>query len=102
MKDLHPERNAMKILWITGDWDYAAQDFEEHCTIPEVAEQLVANGESKEFKKGSDSDLCGFLYCFEARLLEFGDIDPKFIKFVHRKVMDYDQKKAYNFYVVDE
>ena len=38
---------------------------------------------------------------FEAKLLEFGDVDPKFIEFVQSQVQDHDQKKDCNFYVVD-
>lgn len=81
----------MKILWITGD-DYSALIFEEQCTIQETAEQLKV-GESKEFE-GAD-------YIFSAKLLEFKDVDPKFIEFVQNEVMDYDGKKHANFYVVE-
>ena len=83
----------MKILWVTGDgYDYGAKVFEEERTIQEVAAQLKV-GESKEFEEED--------YIFEAKLLEFKDVDPKFIEFVQNEVMDYDGKKNANFYVVD-
>lgn len=82
----------MKILWITGD-DFSASAFEEHHTVEEIASQLTVGAGTRSFEKEE--------YYFEAKLLEFGDVDPKFIEFVHEKVQDHDQKKDCNFYVVD-
>jgi hypothetical protein len=87
----------MKILWVTSDC-FGAQAFEERFTVEEIAAQLSVDGDAKVFEKVEGDDG----YYFEVKLLEFGDVDPKFIEFVHKKIQDYDQSKACNFYVVGE
>ena len=83
----------MKVLWISGE-DYAATDFEANHIAAEVAAQLEVGGGSKIFE-GKD-------FYFHAELLEFEDVDPKFVEFVHHTVQDYDTKKGSNFYVTVE
>lgn len=82
----------MKVLWVTSDCAGAA-GFEEHFDAEEIASRLTVGGEAKVFEAEGE-------YYFEAKLLEFGDVDPKFIEFVQSQVQDYDQKKDCNFYVV--
>jgi hypothetical protein len=38
---------------------------------------------------------------FSVKVYEFLDVDPKFIDFVKREIVDYDHSKHSNFYIVD-
>ena len=81
----------MKILIISGDGDYAACAFEESgMTVEEAAKKVEAGEELSE-----DGE-------FEGRVLEFGEVDPKFVEWVKNEVVDYDDGKHTAFYVVNE
>ena len=86
----------MLVLRVQGydDCDYGALSFEQNVLeIPEKYQELkdkVAAGE-KEF---SDEEAGWF-----AKVLEFGEVDPKFIEFI-RDEQNYDECKHTNFYVL--
>lgn len=78
----------MKMIYVYGDDDYAALDFERYFngkSVKEIIERFFDNEEEY------DGD-------FEMKLYEFGEIDPEFIKFVCSSIQDYDQSKHENFY----
>ena len=78
----------MKILLIEGDDDYAAVSFEDEIGL-EKAKELIAKGETIK----GDS--------FYGKVLEFGEVDKKFVDFVRDEIQDYDDSKHANFYVIE-
>lgn len=83
-----------KILYIYGDEDYAAATFEDCGIEPEVVWQEAFDSKKhiKEYDIDGDE--------FTAEALEFDDIPEDFIDFVRDTVIDYDQSKHTNFYLV--
>lgn len=81
----------MKILWITGEGDFSAMEFEE-AIGEEKAIAMIGN------KIDEDVELSEGIY---GRIIEFGEIDKKFISFIRNKVQDYDSAKQQNFYEID-
>lgn len=77
----------MKIIYIQNENDYDALDFEQNHKVTLELWQ--------EIKDGKDIGL-------NAKAMEFGDVDPAFIRFVNNNMIDYDQAKHTNFYVVPE
>lgn len=79
-----------KVLKVFGD-DYAVVSFEGSDWTAGGAWEHAHRARGKvEFEDG-----CYF------RALEFGEIDPKFIKFI-RDTQDYDQTKHTNFFIIDD
>lgn len=67
----------MKVLFVTGD-DYAALTAEEY-----GIERIIDN-----LKNEVDNDK------FDALILEFNEVDSRFIDFIKNRVLDYDQSKT--------
>ena len=80
------------ILRIYGD-DYAANTFESEFGIDKTKEALKNDNLSEALDEFEDD--------FQYEVHEFGVIDPEFIKFVKNRIMDYDDSKHENFYVID-
>lgn len=78
----------MRILWVTGDDDYAAVDFETDWIVEKAYDEI---------KQGKNID--GDNYRVE--LIDFADVDQRFVEFVQREIQDYDDSKHKNFYVVE-
>lgn len=86
-----------KILYVYGG-DYAALSFDNlvergESTARGLWEAAALRGGMLEFDNGEDY--------FECEALEFGDIDPDFIKWVLDN-QDYDESKHSRLYVVEE
>lgn len=82
----------MKMIYVSGDDDFAALDFENYFngkTVKEIINRFI------DGKEKHDGD-------FRMRLYEFGEIDPEFINFVRKNIMDHDDAKHTNFYFEDE
>ncbi len=82
----------MKLIYVTGSDDFAALKFESYFNgkpVKEIIERFFDNDEEH------DGD-------FNMHLYEFGEIDPKFIKFVRHNIEDYDTSKNQNFYFENE
>jgi hypothetical protein len=77
----------MKILFVSGDDDFAAVTFENEVGLKK-AKELLAEGKPIEGE--------GFI----AKVLEFGEVDQKFIDFISDEIQDYDDSKHKNFYVL--
>ena len=89
----------MKILWISGDDDYAVLDFENS--------PLYDQPYSKLFELAWNSPEHTYSYDdgerrFDIEALEFGDVDDKFVSFVKDRIVDYDVSKNEDFFVVEE
>lgn len=81
----------MKLIYVFGG-DYAAVEFEKYFkgkSISEIIQEYFV--EDKEY----DGD-------FEMEVIEFDDVDPKFIKFLKKEFLDYDLLKNTNFYLEDQ
>jgi hypothetical protein len=81
----------MKILHVNGDADYGALTFEQDYGL-EKAREDVKNGNVPKDESGDEA--------WEAKVLEFGEVDSKFIDFIKGEIMDYDMSKHENFYVL--
>jgi len=79
----------MKVLFITGD-DYAAKDFEFRASGVSVKEII-------EDPLSYDSDSI-----YDMDIIEFGEVDPKFVDFIRDRIQDYDLSKSTNFYFENE
>lgn len=87
-----------KILYVSGG-DYTALEFERARDAGVVDpkalwDQAVEARTILTFEDGETR------FDYEARLFE--DVDPDFIEFVTRELLDYDALKAANIYVVGE
>lgn len=83
----------MKILFITGD-DYSAMGVEQEIGIEKAAKMTIDNGGSLTI---NDDELYA-----ELSILEFKEVDEKFIEFIKDKIMDYDDAKHTDFYVIEK
>ena len=88
----------MKMIYVSGNDDFAALDFEKHFngkTVKEIIDSEFSNHTSSiEFETDEGN--------FEIELYNFGEVDPEFINFVNNQILDYDQSKHTNFYFEDE
>lgn len=80
----------MRILYVYGDDDYAATTFEGDYKFNDIVKKAEENDNEIEFEEG--------MY---AKILEFGEVDEKFIEFM-KKIQDYDDSKHHNFYIIEE
>jgi len=89
----------MKVLYVSGDRDFAALDFENKgYDKPQKLQELWDEANRHENKKvaiGIEED-----YYIYGKAYEFGEVDPKFIDFMQDKFMDYDESKSSNYYIV--
>ena len=81
----------MKILRVYGD-DYSALDFERS--------KLTIEDGVKSAEEGFGDMVIDFYAEFQT--YDFGDVDFEFIKFIKNELMDYDNSKSDNFYIVNE
>ena len=92
----------MKILFVKSDSEYGALIFKENFEPNEVAKDMEV-GDRKVLQSkpsGYDGEFEEQeIYC---QLLGFSDVDPKFIIWLYDNMIDYDDAKHTNFYVVGE
>jgi len=90
----------MRILYVWGDDDYHALSFEKSdLTIKEIVES-IDKGEwldQSGIYEWSDND-----NYFYVKILDFKDVDPAFIEFIINEIMDEDDMKHRNFYIIKE
>jgi hypothetical protein len=82
----------MKILFVTGD-EYSAMQINDEIGIAKAYEMTKENGG----KLTIDDDET---YA-ELSIIEFGEVDPKFVEFINDKMIDYDSSKHTDFFVID-
>ena len=88
----------MKIIYISGQSDFSAIDMEESGELKSLTKALVTaniltNGLVNEIESYDGSIV---------KLLEFGEVDKEFIKFVRDEIVDYDLSKQSDFYLLEE
>ena len=88
----------MKIIYISGQYDFSAIGMEESGELKSLTKALVTaniltNGLVNEIESYDGSIV---------KLLEFGEIDKEFIKFVRDEIVDYDLAKQSDFYLLEE
>lgn len=81
-----------KILYVTGD-EYSAMYIEDGVGVEEAYRQAAESEGKKTF-----IDDNGYAEC---EVLEFGEVDFKFIEFIRNNIQDYDVAKHKNFYEID-
>jgi hypothetical protein len=89
----------MKVLYVSGDGDFAALDFENKGfnnsqKLQELWEE-ANKSESKQVAIGIEED-----YYIYGQSYKFGEVDAKFINFIQDKFLDYDDSKSHNYYIV--
>ena len=88
----------MKIIYVNGQCDFSAIDMEESGELKSLAKALVTanvltNGVVNEIESSDESTV---------KLLEFGEVDKEFIKFVRNEIVNYDLAKQSDFYLLEE
>lgn len=88
----------MKIIYVNGQCDFSAIDMEESGELKSLTKALVVanvltNGVVNEIESSDKSIV---------KLLEFGEVDKEFIKFVRDEIVDYDLAKQSDFYLLEE
>ena len=88
----------MKIIYVNGQCDFSAIDMEESGELKSLTKALVTaniltNGLVNEIESSDESTV---------KLLEFGEVDKEFIKFVRDEIIDYDLSKQSDFYLLEE
>lgn len=78
----------MKIIFVENENDYDALEFENEFEVTLDLWNEINNG--KEIER------------FNARAIEFGEVDPRFVSFIQNKIADEDAGKHTNFFVVPE
>lgn len=81
----------MKILLIDGGNDYAASIFERKMTVKEAYERL-SNGQELDPKNKE----------FKGTILEFEDVDPKFVEFIKNNFQNFEDIEHENFYIIEK
>nr|DAZ34461.1 MAG TPA: hypothetical protein [Caudoviricetes sp.] len=88
----------MKIIYVNGQCDFSAIDMEESGELKSLTKALVTankltNGLVNKIESSDESTV---------KLLEFGEVDKEFIKFVRDEIIDYDLAKQSDFYLLEE
>lgn len=88
----------MKIIYVSGQCDFSAIDMKESGELKSLTKALVTaniltNGLVNEIESYDGSIV---------KLLEFGEVDKEFIKFVRDEIVDYDLAKQSDFYLLEE
>lgn len=81
-------KSGTRVLLVSGE-DYSALSFEQ-ANPGVLVSDIIDNIEKYE----SDE--------WELSVQEFGEIDPKFVKFIKNNIQDYDMSKDTNFYLETE
>lgn len=88
----------LKVIYVSGQCDFSAIDMEESGELKSLTKALVTanistNGVVNEIESSDESTV---------KLLEFGEVDKEFIKFVRDEIIDYDLAKQSDFYLLEE
>jgi hypothetical protein len=81
----------MKLLYVTSGDDYAALRFQELYGGRTVAD-ILENIDDITVTMEEHEDI-------ELEVIEVGDVDERFIKFIRDEIQDYDDSKHKNFYL---
>lgn len=88
----------VKVLYVNGDDDFGALSFESSLidgkTGLDAWNKAMASGGSYSDEWDGNT--------FNVEALEFDSIDPRFISFLEKNILDYDACKDTNFYVLPD
>jgi len=79
-------------LYVRGE-DYSALEFERRFEEQKVYEDMVAKGETSRIIDEDESYM-------KIDIVEFGEVDSKFVSFMFCELCDYDHLKSSNIYEV--
>ena len=82
----------MKVLFVTGG-DGAAMFVEDELGIEKAVQLAEDNGGKYVYDDYVD-------YA-ELEILTFGEVDKEFVKFINWNLIDYDQSKDTNYFIID-
>lgn len=83
----------MKVLFITGD-EHAFMRVEQDFGLDNIKQMAEENGGTVTINNET-------IYA-EASILEFGEVCPKFIEFIDSHLVDYDDTKATDYWIIEE
>lgn len=89
-----------KFIYVWGEDDYSAVMFENSKHTPESIYSTMKRKNTKELSL--DIEVDDYVTEVNFQLLEFGDVDKDFEKFVLNEMCDYDALKASNIYRVED
>lgn len=81
-------------LYVSGDGDYNALDFERNFNAQQVYQDMLNENVSKKVFDTDD-------YYIVVQIKEFRAVDPEFISFVKNNLCDYDALKAEDIFEVN-
>ena len=81
-----------KFLYISGNSDYSALEIEESKELESIKNHMLQEGLTK--MESEDGSLC--------EILEFKDVDGKFVDFVINNLCDYDSLKSSCIYKIED
>lgn len=90
---------SKKVLLVSGLSDYGVLNFEDYnekndMTLQNWVERLETKENKKEYIEEDNLK-------FSVELFVFGEVDEKFIEFIRDEIIDYDDSKNTDFFVVD-
>lgn len=89
-----PPGKGLTIIHVHGSEDYVAMRIEDEFGVEEAYQLAKDGGGRAKIELDDEYDIA------YVEVLEFGEVDPKFIDFV-QSFIDYDHSKHENFFVVD-
>ena len=89
-----------KVLLVSGENDYGVNHFEEYSEQNDLSLKdwyyvLKDSYEKKEYVEEGD-------FSFSVELFEFGEVDNNFIEFIRNEIIDDDDAKNMDFFIVEE
>lgn len=87
----------MRVLFIDGEDELDAMLFERRFTDLDDVAVMVAEKGGTAYVEDAGGE-----WAVTLRILEFVDVDPKFIEFINEEFIDYDATKGRNFHVLED
>lgn len=82
----------MKIVWLSGECDFSAEDMVDSGELDFLVNKMLK--EKSDKIESSDGSM--------VYILEFGEVDRRFVIFVRDYISDYDLAKQSDFFILDE
>lgn len=91
----------MKILFVSGEGDYDTMDFADSRSGKKASELIeYVEGGGMIYVEQEDEDEDDVV--LEAKVIEVGAVDKRFIDFIRDSIQDYDDTKVRNFWFENE
>ena len=82
----------MKIVWVSGECDFSTEDMVDSGELDKLVEKMLKENSNKI--ESSDGSM--------VYILEFGEVDKRFVRFVRDCISDYGLAKQSDFFILDE